>query len=315
MEIKQGYNFNIVTMNKVFQPIIIALMSAMIPFLSSCNDDDSVSEWDMSYVSLLPVDYLRPIPSFSLKHVEDEGIEGTVEFQFAATVQKAVNKDVKVNISAACDGISADKINFTSKDLVIKAGDTASEPTTVTITDWNDLLNTTDAADYTLKIKITDIETNGSDVTNAKFNKEITLKISKSAKRKKQIVLLTNASDWIFTFMEGVENAGSNSVAGTGGSDVATNGIPFWLTVDFKKVKTITGIQTKHWSGSYAPTKIELFTSEDSENWKSIGQMVTKGGTQTITLDERVKTRYLKYQMISVPGRVDLTKFYIYSFE
>lgn len=32
-------------------------MSAMIPFFSSCSDDDSVSEWDMSYVSLLPADY------------------------------------------------------------------------------------------------------------------------------------------------------------------------------------------------------------------------------------------------------------------
>ena len=28
-------------------------MSAMIPFFSSCSDDDSVNEWDMSYVSLI----------------------------------------------------------------------------------------------------------------------------------------------------------------------------------------------------------------------------------------------------------------------
>lgn len=55
-------------------------MSAMIPFFSSCSDDDSVNEWDMSYVSLLPADYLRPTPSFTLKHVEEEGIEGSVEF-------------------------------------------------------------------------------------------------------------------------------------------------------------------------------------------------------------------------------------------
>lgn len=55
-------------------------MSAMIPFFSSCSDDDSVSEWDMSYVSLLPADYLRPTPSFTLKHVEEEGIEGSVSF-------------------------------------------------------------------------------------------------------------------------------------------------------------------------------------------------------------------------------------------
>ena len=50
-------------------------MSAMIPFFSSCSDDDSVNEWDMSYVSLLPADYLQPTPSFTLKHVEEEGIE------------------------------------------------------------------------------------------------------------------------------------------------------------------------------------------------------------------------------------------------
>lgn len=66
--------------------------------------------------------------------------------------------------------------------------------------------------------------------------------------------------------MEGVENPESNSVAGTGSSDVATNGIPFWLTVDLKTVKTLTGIQTRHWGAGYAPTKVEIFTSEDGEN-------------------------------------------------
>ena len=108
-------------MNKVFQSIIITLMSAMIPFFSSCSDDDSVNEWDMSYVSLLPADYLRPTPSFTLKHVEEEGIEGSVEFQFMATTQKAVAQDINVNIDATRDGISADKINLTSKTAVIKA--------------------------------------------------------------------------------------------------------------------------------------------------------------------------------------------------
>lgn len=147
------------------------------------------------------------------------------------------------------------------------------------------------------------------------YYQEIVLKISKSAERKKENVLLTNAKDWIFTFMEGVENPESNSVAGTGSSDVATNGIPFWLTVDLKTVKTLTGIQTRHWGAGYAPTKVEIFTSEDGEKWVSIGQWTTKGGTQTITFEESVKTRYLKYQMITVPGRVDITRFYIYSWE
>ncbi|MDR5579441.1 DUF4999 domain-containing protein [Bacteroides thetaiotaomicron] len=154
-------------MNKVFQSIIITLMSAMIPFFSSCSDDDSVNEWDMSYVSLLPADYLRPTPSFTLKHVEEEGIEGSVEFQFMATTQKAVAQDINVNIDATCDGISADKINLTSKTAVIKANATASEPITLSITDWDELESIKGEANYTLRIKITGIESTATDVANA----------------------------------------------------------------------------------------------------------------------------------------------------
>ena len=113
--------------------------------------------------------------------------------------------------------------------------------------------------------------------------------------------------------MTGVENSASNSVAGTGTNDVATNGVPFWLTVDFKEVKNVTGVQTTHWGAEYAPSKVEIFSSENGDDWVSIGQWDTKGRTQTITFDERVKTRYLKYQMITVPSRVDITRFYIYA--
>lgn len=306
--------FNIVTMNKIFQITTIALMSAIVPLLSSCKEDDAINEWEMNYVSLLPTDYLRPTPSFSLKHVEEEGIEGNVDFQFMAKTQKAVDQDIKVNIDATCDGISTDKISLSSKDIVIKAGSTASEPVTLNISDWKELEGIKEATNYTLKIKITGIESK-AEIADATYYQAINLKITKTAERKKQNVLLTNAKDWIFTFMDGVENAASNAVAGTGGSDVATNGVPFWFTVDFKEVKILTGIQTKHWASGYAPTKIELFTSENGRDWVSIGQKDTKGGTQTVMFEEQVKTRFLKYLMINVPGRVDVTKFNVYSWE
>lgn len=242
-------------------------MSAMIPFFSSCSDDDSVNEWDMSYVSLLPADYLRPTPSFTLKHVEEEGIEGSVEFQFMATTQKAVTQDINVHYSVTCDGIDANKINLSAKNLLIKAGSTASEPITLSITDWKYLENTKEALEYTLKIKIADIESTSAEVTNAAYYQEIVLKISKTAEKKKESVLLTN----------------------------------------------VTGVQTTHWGAGYAPSKVEIFSSENGDDWVSIGQWDTKGRTQTITFDERVKTRYLKYQMITVPSRVDITRFYIYA--
>lgn len=196
---------------------------------------------------------------------------------------------------------------------MIKAGSTASEPITLSITDWKYLENTKEALEYTLKIKIADIESTSAEVTNAAYYQEIVLKISKTAEKKKESVLLTNVKDWIFTFMTGVENSASNSVAGTGTNDVATNGVPFWLTVDFKEVKNVTGVQTTHWGAGYAPSKVEIFSSENGDDWVSIGQWDTKGRTQTITFDERVKTRYLKYQMIIVPSRVDITRFYIYA--
>lgn len=211
------------------------------------------------------------------------------------------------------DGIDANKINLSAKNLLIKAGSTASEPITLSITDWKYLENTKEALEYTLKIKIADIESTSAEVTNAAYYQEIVLKISKTAEKKKESVLLTNVKDWIFTFMTGVENSASNSVAGTGTNDVATNGVPFWLTVDFKEVKNVTGVQTTHWGAGYAPSKVEIFSSENGDDWVSIGQWDTKGRTQTITFDERVKTRYLKYQMITVPSRVDITRFYIYA--
>lgn len=80
-------------MKRIFRLITMAgLISLLIPSVSSCDDDENpISEWDMSYVTLLPADYLRPTPSFTLKHVEEEGVEGSVEYQFLAVVQKASN--------------------------------------------------------------------------------------------------------------------------------------------------------------------------------------------------------------------------------
>lgn len=303
-------------MKRIFRLITMAgLISLLIPSVSSCDDDENpISEWDMSYVTLLPVDYLRPTPSFTLKHVEEEGVEGSVEYQFLAVVQKASNQDIKVNLAVTCDGISEDNIDLTSRTAIIKAGSLKSDLITVSINKWDDLISIKEAADYTLNIKINGIEA-AAEVTSSGFNQEISLKISKSAERKKQKVLLTDPTKWLFTFMEGVENPNSNTVAGTGGNDVATSGVPFWLTVDFLEIKTLTGIQTRHWASGYAPKKIELFTSADGNSWTSIGVYETSGGSQTVNFEEHIKTRYLKYQMITVPSRVDITRFYVYSWE
>ena len=90
------------------------------------------------------------------------------------------------NYSVTCDGIDANKINLSAKNLLIKAGSTASEPITLSITDWKYLENTKEALEYTLKIKIADIESTSAEVTNAAYYQEIVLKISKTAEKKKE---------------------------------------------------------------------------------------------------------------------------------
>lgn len=117
--------------------------------------------------------------------MEEEGIEGSVMFQFMATTQKAVTQDINVHYSVTCDGIDANKINLSAKNLLIKAGSTASEPITLSITDWKYLENTKEALEYTLKIKIADIESTSAEVTNAAYYQEIVLKISKTARKEK----------------------------------------------------------------------------------------------------------------------------------
>lgn len=305
-------------MKKFFHYIIMAaLLGGTVPF-ASCNDDENqLNEWNMTYIYLLPADYLKPaVTDFQLTHSEGSGVEGSVEFEWMATASKAVEQDVTVQIDVTSTlPISADKINVSSKTAVIKAGSTHSEPISLSITDWSDLSQVKEAAEYTLDIKMTGLNTVTTGVTYGEFNQKFTLKISKAAEKPKEEKLVCTPQDWIFTFMEGVENANSNSVAGTGSADVATNGNPFWLTVDLRSVNTVGGIQTKHWGSTYCPTKVEVFCSDDGEEWISLGQYDTKGSTQDIKFAERVNTRFLKYQMIEVPDRVDITKFSVYMYK
>ena len=120
---------------------------------------------------------------------------------------------------------------------------------------------------YTLNINVAGIESVASDVVLSDLHKSLSVKIQKKEEREEDLLffgkapenstLNTDITNWVFTFMDGVENAAANSVNGKGGGDVATNGTPFWLTVDLKEVKNVTGIQTSHWGGGYCPTKLK----------------------------------------------------------
>lgn len=125
-------------MKKFLRYILVAAISSCIIPFSSCSDDDenAVNEWNMTYVSLLPTNYLKPIQTVTLDHFTGKDIEGTVAMDVMATIQKAASNDITVDISATCEGISSEKITMSSNKAVIKAGSTKSEPVSISITDW-----------------------------------------------------------------------------------------------------------------------------------------------------------------------------------
>ena len=63
-------------MKKFFHYILMAaLIGGVIPFTSCSDDDETINEWNLSYISLLPVDYLKPLTTeFNLTHSEGIGI-------------------------------------------------------------------------------------------------------------------------------------------------------------------------------------------------------------------------------------------------
>mgnify|MGYP000815867987 CR=1 FL=1 len=177
-------------MKKFLRYILVAAISSCIIPFSSCSDDDenAVNEWNMTYVSLLPTNYLKPIQTVTLDHFTGKEIEGTVAMDVMATIQKAASNDITVDISATCEGISSEKITMSSNKAVIKAGSTKSEPVSISITDWSDIASVSEAAEYTLNINVAGIESVASDVVLSDLHKSLSVKIQKKEEREEDLV-------------------------------------------------------------------------------------------------------------------------------
>lgn len=307
-------------MNKFYKLIFMAALTlGAAPFFASCSDDEA-DEWNATYVYLQREDFLvSTVKTFNLTH-DASGIGGDeINMVFTAKTQKPTAKDitVKLGVKSESEGLDVNKISLSTTEITIKAGQQASEEVIATI-DRTIFSTIEDKASYSFSISINEITTDNGNTIISSNLKTLPATINKSAycnlKSGTPVnsKLWTAKTEWNFAFQDGVENQNTNSVIGNGGSDVATNGVPFWLTVDLKTVKTLTGIQSKHWGSGFAPTQIEVYYSDNGSTWKSMGVIDTKGGTQNVAFVTPIQTRYLKYQMIKVPGRVDLTAFYVY---
>lgn len=299
----------------------IAALVLLIVCACSDEKDDAANEWNATYVYLHRSDYLSTnVKTFNLTH-DAEGIRGDeISMAFTVKTQKTVSKDVVVNLDINSDfkDLDMSKVSLSSKIATIKAGEQSSEEVTIQV-DPSIFSTIEDKFSYSLNVLINAISTNNENTVISGNLSKLSATINKTAFCNLRSgvptasSLLKTKTEWSFAFQDGVENPNSNTVAGTGINDVATNGVPFWLTVDFQAVKTISGIQTVHWTAYFAPSQIEVFTSSNGNTWKSIGILTTYGKTQNITFIAPVQTRYLKYQMVTVPSRVDIMTFYVYT--
>lgn len=300
---------------------IAVLLGVLTPTLSSCDDkEEAFNEWTATYVSLQRQDYLSgDVKEFKLSH-DASGIGGDeVSLTFNVKTQQPAPADITVALQVEGEeGLPADMITLSNRSVTLRQGETQSETITATI-DRKTFAETKDKFSHAFQISIADITTSDKNTVVSEYLRTLRANVSKTAYCNLKLAtppnsaLMTNQTDWDFAFQDGVENAGSNSVAGTGGNDVATNGVPFWVTIDLKKSQEVRGIQTRHWGAAYAPTAIEIYYSADGVNWTSLGEIATSGSSQNITFITPIETRYLKYQMVTVPGRVDLTALYVYT--
>lgn len=312
-----------VYMKNIFQSLFIAaLLSLLIPFVSSCKEDEEVfNEWNATYVSLQRNDYLSGnVKTFNLSH-DAEGISGDeIKMSFTVKTQQPAVADIVVTLAAKSEteGLDASQISFSIPQVTLKKGQMVSEEVIATV-DRTIFADSMEKMSYSFSVSISNIATNDRNTVISRYLNTLPVIINKSAYNNLKSgipansQLISNRSSWIINVEEGVEGSGDRLIDG-GSSDIARNNAGFWFTVDFGEAKVLTGIKTNHWSPAYAPREVEIFQSVDGTTWKSLSTLATSGSAQNITFISPITTRYLKYQIltISTNGRTDITEFNAY---
>ena len=300
--------------------IMVAAVWAATPIITSCSDsEEEDNEYTTSFVYLQRNDYLDDEKVFIITHNSITGLGGKVDMPFRVKVQRPTSVDVTVNLAVQTSEGLEGKIVLSSQQVVSKAGDMQSEELTASMPDLSFLSGTQDAMSYTFSVIMESIQSTSQSVRASSIYNALPATINKEALSVDNLKsgvpensVLDDRSKWTLTLMDGVQGTASDLIDGNGGSDVAMDNSGFWITVDLGSMKTVTGIKTQHWSSGYAPSKVVIYISEDGNKWKSMGDIRTSGSTQNISLKVPMDTRFLKYDMLSYPKRVDVTEFNIY---
>lgn len=311
-------------MKKTYQFLfMILLLTGVSLGFSSCKDDDSSeNEWNATYAYIQRNDYLVLNNSnFILKH-SPGGIAGTVEIVFKLKIQKPATADITGLIQVSGTGdIPVSVLSLNTEKPVIKAGKTESEDIILSLTNTEELAKIHDLVSGKFEIRLVDIVTTNP---NTMISTNSTLSCIPFSITKQEYSInnletgtpkdshLMERTSWYIQSDPQAQGNASNAIDGNTYSDIAQDNAGFWITIDFQTAKTITGIVTNHWGDAYCPTKIELFTSDDGMEWKTMGTLDVKGSIQNVKFINAVTTRHLKYLIVEFPPRVDITELNVY---
>lgn len=313
-------------MKKIIYRLLYILLVGLSVGFTSCGEDEvAENEWNATYVYIQREDYLEINNSvFNLSH-SMKGIEGDVSFTFKMKTQKPAEQDIVGNlIFTGTEEFPVSLFTLSTDKPVIKAGTTESEEITLTLTGKEELVKNEGMLSGEFDIKLTNLQTNNwhtmistnSTLTALHFtvNKaEFSVQNLEMGEVESESTYLLDRSVWTLKAEQGIENDVKNIIDGSRSTDIAMDNAGFWITIDLAEPQEVTGICTYHWGISYAPMKIEVFTSDDGVAWKTMGQLKVSGETHKVKLINPVVTRYLKYDMLEVPSRVDITEFYVYA--
>lgn len=305
--------------------LMIFLLAGISSGLSSCKDDESSeNEWNATYVYIQRNDYLVLNNStFTLKH-SPGGIAGNVEITFKLKVQKPAAKDITGILQVSGTGdIPLSAFSLNTDQPVIKAGETESEDIILSLSDTGkeELAQTHDLLSGEFKIQLVNLQTENAN-TMISTNSALTsiafsltkqeYSINNLEKRTPENSHLMDRTSWYVQVDPAAQGNATNVIDGNVYSDIAQDNAGFWITIDFQTPKTITGIVTNHWGNAYCPTQIELFTSDNGTEWKTMGTLDVQESIQYVKFISSVTTRHLKYQIVKYPIRVDVTEINVY---
>lgn len=305
--------------------LMIFLLAGISSGLSSCKDDESSeNEWNATYVYIQRNDYLVLNNStFTLKH-SPGGIAGNVEITFKLKVQKPATKDITGILQVSGTGdIPLSAFSLNTDQPVIKAGETESEDIILSLSDTGkeELAQTHDLLSGEFKIQLVNLQTENAN-TMISTNSALTsiafsltkqeYSINNLEKGTPENSHLMDRTSWYVQVDPAAQGNATNVIDGNVYSDIAQDNAGFWITIDFQTPKTITGIVTNHWGNAYCPTQIELFTSDNGTEWKTMGTLDVQESIQYVKFISSVTTRHLKYQIVKYPIRVDVTEINVY---